>query len=312
MLIIDLPETSISSLIRSLNVDDGLVKNIRLKQEGKNARVIVELDKIENYREFALYEPFKIIIDVVGTKRVPVKAGIPRRIPTLPSLFYRVKTIVLDPGHGGRDPGAIGLNGLKEKDINLDIAVKLKRMLEKDPTYEVYLTRTGDYFVPLLARTVFANQKNADLFISIHCNASRKSRNEGGMETYYLGKPTNKAAEILALYENGKEIKDEKHLTKLLKQIKKELKGKESIHFAKVVQNHILAETNFMNRGIKTAPFVVIVGTQMPAVLVELGFISNPAEEILLSQRNFREKLATGLYQSIKAYSHNVLLARVK
>ena len=198
-----------------------------------------------------------------------------------------IKRIVLDPGHGG-EPGAISQSGVYEKDITLDVALRLRRLMEKEP-YEVLLTRETDQLVPLDKRVAFANENKGDLFISIHVN-SMEPRSLRVLETYYVGPTDDPATLQLASLENkdsGYSLADYK---KILEKIYVDARHDESRLFAKTIQaqlHHSLKPVNpaLKNRGVKTAPFVVLIGTQMPAILVEISVLSNE-EEVKLCRSN--------------------------
>jgi len=322
---LDFPNTRSTALIRSLAIDDGLVKLIQIEDLGGGTRLIVRLDNPDGYRVFPLYEPYRLILDVEGDKierpayigpaPIAIKPAVTSKPPVvvrpstpelplrpLPS-FYKIRTIVIDSGHGGHDSGALGVGGLKEKDINLSVALRLEKLLSRNPAYEVFLTRKADVFIPLEQRAAFANQKDADLFISIHANAGPRSGTDSGFETYYLGPASDQAAVLAAKYENGKNVRDTSELLSIVRQFKKAVKGRESIGLASVIQRELVSLLGFPDRGIKTAPFAVLVGTRMPAVLAELGFVSNPHEAKLLRDPSTRQKLALGLYNAVTKYA---------
>jgi len=225
-----------------------------------------------------------------------------------PSLRGKRKVLVLDAGHGGRDPGAVGKNGTNEKDINLKIVKELKALFEEDGAFDVYLTRENDTFIPLYERASFANHKKADLFVSVHCNASL-DRDLTGFEIYFLSEnassPEAAATEIL-----------ENSVIKLETKASRERNGLENILASMVINEFIneaselccfisgevVKRTNQKNRGVMQAGFYVLRGTQMPSVLVETAFISNPGEEAKLNSENFRQKNADAIYDGVKKY----------
>jgi len=218
-----------------------------------------------------------------------------------------IKRIVIDPGHGGEDSGAIGPNGTEEKTINLDIGLKLKELFEKDG-YEVFLTRDTDVFIPLVDRTQFANEKKADIFISIHCNASPNVLTRG-WEIYFLSeKATDTEAAETAALENSV-IKFESQPTP--KQLKlQELLWSlvvnefmnESSELAAYITKEVVRRLNIENRGVKQAGFFVLRGAQMPAVLVECAFISNVYEEAKLKRNKFKNQICDAIYSGVKEY----------
>ncbi len=210
-----------------------------------------------------------------------------------------IKKIIIDPGHGGKDSGAVGPSGLKEKDITLAIAKEMKRDLERNLDVEVILTRSKDKYLTLTERTDIANLVRADLFISLHINASRKSRPDG-VETYFLSfEATDAESRKLAAFENGEGVLSRENrnqmstdLESILWDLTQTATHHESSILAENIQNSLGRMWRGEKRGVKQAPFRVLVGATMPAVLVEMGFISNPKEEALLKNRHTHRRLA--------------------
>jgi len=221
-------------------------------------------------------------------------------------LGLGVKKIVIDPGHGGKDPGAMAF-GLKEKDIVLDVAKKLALVLKKELGCEVVLTRKDDVFISLEERTAIANTNNADLFISLHINAHTSAKVRG-LETYYLNLTTNAEAMRVAARENATSTHQMSELQDILSDIMKNSKIDESSRLAQQVHNSILAEadkrgfTDIKNLGVKQAPFYVLIGAQMPAILIELAFISNEKDVDNLKNQTFLEMLTKEIAEGIRAY----------
>jgi len=224
-----------------------------------------------------------------------------------------IKTIVLDPGHGGKDPGAVGkrLKGL-EKDVNLAVSLRLKSYLEKELGANVLMTRSDDRFVSLQERTKFANENKADLFICIHTNAS-KDRSSKGVEVYYLStaKTTEARAvealenSVVELYEGGTAaIRKYDDLALILSDIMQAENLEQSNNLALKLQMNTCAGTKSPNRGIKQANFYVLRGAFMPAVLVEMGFISNSMEEAFLLNQQYQERLARTIFEGIKSFKY--------
>lgn len=224
-----------------------------------------------------------------------------------------IKRIVIDPGHGGDpshggDPGAMAQSGVMEKDIALDVALRLRRLMEKAP-YEILLTREADLKVPLDKRVTFANENKGDLFVSIHVNWM-EPRTLRALETYYVGPTDDPATLKLASMENkdsGYSLSDYK---KILEKIYVDVRHDESRALAKTIQAqlyHSLKPLNpaLTNRGVKSAPFVVLIGTQMPAILVEIAALSNDEEAKLLTKEDYRENIALALLQGIHNYARN-------
>ncbi|MGH9687110.1 MAG: N-acetylmuramoyl-L-alanine amidase [Candidatus Acidiferrales bacterium] len=222
-------------------------------------------------------------------------------------LGLKVRTIVIDPGHGGHDTGTIGPHGLEEKDICLDVALRLGRMIEQRlPGAQVIYTRKTDVFVPLQERTAIANQAHADLFISIHANSSRDPKARG-VETYYLNFATSPEAMAVAARENATSDEMEHDLPDLLKKIARNDKIEESKELAEDIQDSLaarleLVSRNEKNRGVRKAPFVVLIGANMPSVLAEISFLSNPTDEHMLRNSEQRQRIAFGLYRGVAAY----------
>lgn len=225
-----------------------------------------------------------------------------------------IKTIVIDPGHGG-DPGAIAESGLTEKEITLDIALRLRRLLSKGP-FEVLLTRDTDRRLSLDKRVSFANEHKADLFLSIHVN-SMEPRTIRALETYYVGPTDDPHTLKLASRENkesGYSLSDYKQI---LEKIYVDARRDESRAVARTIQSQLFQSLKaknpeLENRGIRTAPFVVLIGTQMPAVLVEIACLSNEDEVELLTKQDYRENIAQALAQGIRRYANGLMIAARK
>jgi N-acetylmuramoyl-L-alanine amidase len=220
-------------------------------------------------------------------------------------LGLRVRTIVLDPGHGGKDPGAIAF-GLKEKDIVLKVAKMLAPILEKRLRCKVILTRTTDVFIPLEERTAIANTHDADLFVSLHINAS-PSEKAHGIETYYLNLTTNPEAMRVAARENATSTHQMSDLQNILSDIMKNSKINESARLAELVNNSIVTglKKNFSDiksMGVKQAPFYVLIGAEMPAILVEMSFITNKDDVKHLQNNHFLENIASDISSGIQSY----------
>ncbi len=221
-------------------------------------------------------------------------------------LGLKVNRIVIDAGHGGFDTGTIGPHGTREKDICLDIALRLGQLIEQRlPAAEVIYTRTDDRFVPLEDRTRLANEQHADLFVSIHANSSRE-HNASGIETYYLNFTTSPEALEVAARENASSRQSVHELETLLQKIARNEKVEESRELALDVQRSLVRQVRRVrtvpDRGVKKAPFVVLIGARMPAVLAEVSFLSNPVDERLLNRPQYRQRIAEGLYRGIVSY----------
>ena len=220
---------------------------------------------------------------------------------------WEFKTIVIDAGHGGKDPGAVGYRGTKEKDIALDVAKRLEKKLTKNMDIKVVMTRDEDVFLRLSERTKIANENNGSLFISIHTNAA-EDRRASGFETFLIGLNKNEYAAKVAARENavlelegksGQELTGEDLIQATIAQA---AFASSSETFADMVQKEIKKRVQSRDRGVKQAGFVVLARASMPNVLVELGFISNPAEEKKLRSPQYRDQLATAIYRAVQQY----------
>jgi N-acetylmuramoyl-L-alanine amidase len=214
---------------------------------------------------------------------------------------------VIDAGHGGHDTGTIGPTGLMEKDLCLDVALRLGKIIQQRlPGAEVVFTRSDDTFIPLEERTHIANEAKADMFISIHANSSQDS-GARGIETYYLNLKGSDEAMEVAARENATSEEGIHELQDLVKQIARTEKIDESKEFAEDVQDSLskrIQKTSRVvkNRGVRKAPFVVLIGADMPSILTEISFLSNPADEKLLKQPEHRQRVAEGIFQGIAGY----------
>ncbi|MCD4650802.1 MAG: N-acetylmuramoyl-L-alanine amidase [Candidatus Cloacimonetes bacterium] len=229
-----------------------------------------------------------------------------------------IRRILIDPGHGGKDPGAVSFSRKnQEKKIVLQVALKLKKLLLKKMDVEVLLTRSDDCFIPLNKRTDFANKKQGDLFISLHCNSSRRKA-ANGIEVFVLATAkTDQARAVEALensvvyeYEGGEEaLQKYDDLSLILSDMAQTEQLEESIDLAIKLQANMVQETKATNRGVKQANFYVLRVSYMPAVLVELGFLSNKSEEKKLTNSAYQDKLVTAIYEAVKSFKqkHDML-----
>ena len=301
-----------SKVSKEIEIKDALLTGVRVAQfDEKTVRVVLDLNSLTSYKIFKLREPYQLILDLIGKekiqKSVAKEASKKEEYINLARQFgLGIKRIVIDPGHGGEDPGAVGPSGLKEKDVTLALAKMLAQKLRSRLGIEVILTREEDKFIPLIQRPAIANSKKADLFISIHTNASPDSKS-CGIETYYLNFTTDPEAMRVAALENAASDKSLSDLQDLIKAILVNTKLSESKMLAEKVQEELVKELNkyypdTINRGVKYAPFLVLVGTRMPAILVEAGFISNPLEEKRLKDQQYLEMIAEGIAKGIEIY----------
>jgi len=230
------------------------------------------------------------------------------------ALGLKIGRIVIDPGHGGHDTGTIGPTGIREKDVVLEVGLRLAKLLEQAGA-EVVMTRHDDTFIPLEERTAIANEKAADLFISIHANASR-DRTARGIETYYLNFNSNPEALEVAARENATSQQSVHELRDLIKKIALTEKVEESRDFASEVQHEVhsrlvKASGKQKDRGVKKAPFVVLIGANMPSILAEISFLTNPKDERLLKEPEYLQKIAQALDEGIIHYVNNLGGVRV-
>jgi N-acetylmuramoyl-L-alanine amidase len=222
------------------------------------------------------------------------------------ALGLKIGRIVIDPGHGGHDTGTIGPNGLQEKDLVLDVAKRLGKLLDTRLGANVVYTRQDDTFIPLETRTAIANQEQADLFVSVHANSSRDP-DARGVETYYLNFTSNANALEVAARENAVSDKSIHELQDLVKKIALKEKIEESREFATNVQQSLHSglsskSPGIRDRGVKKAPFIVLIGANMPSILAEISFVSNPADERKLETEEYRQRIAESLYKGISKY----------
>jgi len=299
-LVIDLwPAYLPRGIKKKLKLSHPLVSGIRLAQFNKKTVRIVFYLKTTKIPYNLSFVKSKLILTAFDIQKPSI---------SLPQVLgLKVKKIVIDPGHGGKDPGAIGYYGLKEKDITLRVARLLKKKLETQLGCEVFLTRNQDKYVSLEKRAEFANKINADLFISIHCNACA-SRRLQGIETYFVGLTDDTHALAVASRENASLSKRMGELEKILQDLLVRAKIKESAYMAAEIQRGIIKFLTYrgfnpvVNLGVKQAPFYVLIGTKMPAVLVEIGFIDHPKEAKRLRNPKYLVTLVDGISKGIKDY----------
>ncbi|MBE0499924.1 MAG: N-acetylmuramoyl-L-alanine amidase [Desulfuromonadales bacterium] len=335
---VDLEQTAPgSTLTREQSVNDGLLKRIRAGQPDPNTtRVVLDIESFRDYKIVPYEEPFRIVIDVYGEeaadmmvasislqaesgsitdsvedsiadllapppKETPLKVHIPES-----RIGGKLRRIVVDAGHGGRDPGAIGPRGIKEKDVVLAQAKILAKSLEKNLGCEVILTRTGDTYLQLEERTAIANKVKADLFISIHANASN-NRNVRGIETYYLNFSKNAQAVEVVARENKTSLKQVGDLEMILLDLLANSKINESSRLAAEIQNSLVSylykDYKVKDLGVKQGPFYVLLGATMPSVLVETAFISHHEGEKRLTNRKYQEQTADAIVSAVRNYA---------
>jgi N-acetylmuramoyl-L-alanine amidase len=226
------------------------------------------------------------------------------------ALGLKVNRIVIDAGHGGHDNGTVGPNGVLEKDVVLDVALRLAKLVQSRMGAEVVLTRSDDTFIPLHERTEIANQRKADLFLSIHANSS-PAPSVAGTETFFLNFTNSPAALDVASRENAGADKSVGELMNLIQTITLNDKITESETFAQTVQTSLFAQAAksnvaARNRGVKRAPFVVLIGASMPSILAEIGFLSNAKDEANLNKPEYRQKVAEAIFKGLSQYSQSL------
>jgi N-acetylmuramoyl-L-alanine amidase len=332
----------------SENVDDKRVKKIRAAEtQAGVTRVVLDLQGDVDYTANQLTNPDRLVVElrskagsapqvvtqtlpappVLIASPLPATGSFPSTVPTVadarPAKFngngsesltralgLKIRRVVLDPGHGGHDEGTSGPNGLLEKDLVLDVALRLGKLIESRMGSEVVFTRSDDTFIPLERRTAIANERKADLFLSIHANSSPIPR-IGGVESYYLNFTSAKDALAVASRENASSDKSVFELRDLIQKITLQDKAEESRQFAGAIQAALFPfaaryDPGIKNRGVKKAPFVVLIGASMPSVLAEIGFLSNSREAALLKKPEHRQKLAEALYRGVSRYAQSL------
>jgi len=326
--VIDLPDSKISdSVLKNIKIKGNHLKRIRVTPISKvGNRVVLEFTspKNLNVRAFQKKNLIKILIQpkriikksvtkpqfleakVSKPLQSTVKSGAEKR--NNKKRKWKVPFIVVDPGHGGKDNGAIGGSGLLEKNLNLEISRRLTRILQKKYSYKVSMTREDDRFIALDERGKFANEKDADLFVSIHVNAAKR-KGAHGIETYYLGRGSSDRARDTAKRENGELVYKvpDNDVQRILTDMITNRKINDSSILARWIQDKLFLKmskkySRIKNLGVKEGPFFVLHSTKMPSVLVEVGFITNPKEELRLSKSQYLNKLAESIAFGISSY----------
>ncbi|HXV62662.1 MAG TPA: N-acetylmuramoyl-L-alanine amidase [Vicinamibacteria bacterium] len=327
---------------RKFLIEDGFLRQIRVGQNRPDVvRVVLDFDSISEYKVFWLPDPYRLVVDILGTEptaKAPsasvadnapgatasspeagpaAASGTNLRLPPSPTrdgslsvsrqLALHANRVVIDPGHGGHDPGT-SRGGLVEKDVVLDISRRVAKLLEDD--FDVLMTRDSDIFIPLEERTAIANTKGGDLFVSIHLNAARSAR-PGGTETYYLNLATTPDAAEVAARENAVTTRRLGELQSLLQKVMNNSRILESRDFATHVQDTLAeqlytSKKDSRNRGVKTAPFYVLLGAQIPSILVEVAYVTNANDASSLNKVAFRQKVAESIAAGIRSYHRNL------
>jgi len=345
----------------TIGFQDDVVRQIRVGRHATATRVVLDLYGAAGHSVYALYSPYRVVIDferaraeaaTKGTtepattaiknareepgatwtpapaaETVPAAAeSISPSTPPAPASTNRaggfsisrqlglgISRVVIDAGHGGHDPGA-HVKGLNEAEITLDVALRLEKLLLKQPGVEVVMTRRTNIYIPLEERTAIANRSGADLFLSIHVNASRNPKARG-IETYFLNFAPDPEAEAVAARENAGSSKTMHNLPDIVKAIALNNKIDESRDFASLVQSAMMdrlkkSNAQARNLGVKQAPFMVLIGATMPSVLAEMSFLTNRQEASLLRTANYRQAIAEALFAGISKYQRSLKAAQ--
>ena len=302
------------------------IKEVRIAQKNPTTvRVVAELDmtKVDRYQVFPLFDPFRVVLDIYPKEPSPAatKPETPEEKPVQPpeptkagysmarQLGLGIRRVVLDPGHGGQDPGAIGRKGQKEKDVVLAVASELKDLLVAEGL-EVTMTRESDIYIPLENRTVIANQQKADLFISIHANANR-NRKKKGVQTFYLNFSPDPQVNEVAAMENATSTRTIGAMQDTLKKIVQNSKILESRDLAQKIHENLVKSlsrhySGVESLGVRGGPFWVLIGGEMPSVLVEISHLSNAQEEERLKSSSYRKQVARGILEGIQEYMRSL------
>ena len=311
-------------------VDDGLLRQVRVGQySGDIVRVVLDMTSLRDHNAFILPEPYRLVIDLQGQTAETAAVREPARVERSPRASAPIKDmkaslspgnsngirkIVIDPGHGGKDPGAIGVGGVMEKDLVLSVAKKLAVKLTNEMGVQVVLTRRDDRFIALEDRTYLANAEDADLFISLHMNASPNA-DAHGVETYYLDNTTDEAAMRLAARENASARKNISDLQFILSDMTQNMKLEDSISLAHRVQQAVVGGMSKVigevrDLGVKKALFYVLVGARMPSVLIEMFFVTHRVEGQVMSREAGQDAMVNSLFEGIQKYGQSIMMAR--
>ena len=332
-----------------VGIHNGLLRQVRAGRYSRDTvRVVIDLERSSTFRVFALPDPYRIIIDIDGEGEIPAPREDPaaeqamapgsppapdaapgpylsappapalppeasfRAEPPAPAVSLRRNRVrvMIDPGHGGKDPGATGPTGLKEKDVVLDIARMVRDRLARHEAYEVRMTRDSDVFIPLEERTAMANRGRSDIFVSLHINASR-NRKAKGISTFVFSRGASNREDLeLAARENGVPVARLKGVKFIIDDMFTGARKNESLRLAKTMNDAICRSVSSgygrqENLGLKQAPFFVLVGARMTSVLVEASFISNAQEEARLRDEAYLARIADGVAEAVRYYGQN-------
>jgi len=340
-LFVDILAAKLNPILHGQSYSTGTdyLSHIRIAQRDRGiVRLAVDLDfsRIKSYRVYYLPDPFRIVMDIypgapapAAKKEVaPPETKLAPEIKTKPEakpqpaqpttsgytlirqLGLGIRSIVIDPGHGGTDPGCLGRNGEQEKDLVLDVCLRLQKLLAAVKDLQVLLTRETDIFIPLENRTVTANQNQADLFISVHANSSLNPKRTG-IETFYLNFSPDPAVMEIAARENATSTKTISKMKTIVPKIFQNEKIFESRDLADRVQRSLILHLSrfygdVQSLGAKGGPFLVLIGGDMPSVLVEISHLSNAQEAARLKDETYRQRVAEGITQGIMAYMQSL------
>ena len=304
-------------LRRPVEVRNGLLRVVRAGRFRKGVvRVVIDLERESGYSAYDLSDPCRIIVDIHGkAARSDAPAAAPASAPAPAPPARGGIRVMIDPGHGGKDPGAISPSGLREKDVVLAIGRLVREKLERLGGFDIRMTRDSDVFIPLENRTLMANEAGAGIFVSLHINASRNRRLEG-VSTYVLSRGASDRETLeLAARENGVSVRKLSDVKFIIDDLTTNPRKNESLKLAKTVNDAIVRNVTHrhgrvQNLGLKQAPFYVLVGARMTAVLVETSFISNRREEARLRDPAYLETIADGVVEAIRYYGHKSATVR--
>jgi N-acetylmuramoyl-L-alanine amidase len=288
---------------QGIAVRDGLLEGIRIGQNTRRTiRVVVDLQRYERYRVITLSHPDRLVLDIYGPRR-----GVDRDLEgrRMPSQLRPIHTVVLDPGHGGKDPGAIGVGGVHEKNVTLALARSLAKDLEARG-FRVVMTRDDDRFIDLEERTAIAEAARGDLFVSLHANAARRA-SVRGVETYYLDENHERHSLDVAARENGVAPSEVNELQRTVAKLRVSEVSPQSRRLAELIQDQIVsgmprAFRPVSDLGVKKGPFYVLFLSTMPAVLVEAGFLTNQTDAKRLRDGAYRDAMAEQIAEALVAY----------
>ena len=305
---VDLVKTVIDPPKMEFSINDQTIKKIRVAQYSKETvRLVLYLEDYKSdVNVFRLHgdNNERIVLDVFKQAAPPPSkspSAKPESATLSKALGTKIRQVLIDPGHGGRDPGT-NVGRMKEKDIVLTVAKELYKILKRETTLKVRLTRDRDNYIPLEERVAMARNWGADLFISIHVN-SCPSPKRRGIETYYLSLTTDPDAMATAERENAQANLARGEIRQILTSILKNSKIEDSRTFAGIIQNSLIKSTKQTNRGVRKAPFVVLIGADMPSILAEIGFLSNTSDRKLLRNNGYLKKIAQSIAKGITEYS---------